>query len=272
MAFDLNLHRKPSGWVEGRCPFCRKDRKAVLQFNPEGTHFHCFRCGMNGSKLDFEALTGIILNFDFSNYTKQDFMLEEFDFKSEEGVSVCNNERAFTYLKDRGALSYAVLNGWKYIPDKIRIPIIHNNICVGMMDNNLAENRTLKYVFKANSRPSSLFFNFDAAKFKPIIVLVEGVYDAISTHYALPSCGALGLFGKYLSDEKATTLCKLQPEEVVILLDSPEKDKDIERSIKAISAKLKPVMRVSRATLEEGDPNDVSCVEIQKAFHEREIL
>lgn len=269
---DLRLKRKGSGWVEGVCPFCHKDNKAVLQFNPAGEYFHCFRCGAKGSKLEFEAMTGIVLTFDFKNYVPKPFILEEFDFEDQEGVPVYESEKAFTYLKNRGALYYAIMNNWKYTFNKIRIPIIHNNICVGMMDNNLAENRTLKYVFSANSRPSSLFFNYDTAKYKSTVVLVEGVYDAISAQYALPFTGVMGLFGKFVSDDKADMLNRLNPEEVVILLDSPEKDKDIEKSIKAISAKLKPTLKVSKAALKEGDPNEASAEEVQKAFYEREIL
>ena len=270
--YDLRLKRKSSGWVEGRCPFCKKDSKAVLQFNPEGEYFHCFRCGTKGSLLEFEAMTGIVVNFNFKDYVKQPFVFDEYDFDSEEGVPVYENEKAFTYLKQRRALSYAILHNWKYVYDKIKIPISMNNICVGMMDNNLAENRTLKYVFRANSKPSSLFYNYDSAKFKSTIILVEGVYDAISAQYALPLTGVMGLFGKFVSDDKALMLNRLNPEEVVILLDSPNKDKDIEKSIKAISAKLKPTLNISKATLENGDPNEVSVEEVQKAFYERKIL
>lgn len=270
MANNLNLKRKSSGWVEGSCPFCKKDRKAVLQFNPEGEYFHCFRCGMKGSRLEFEAMTGIILDFDFANYVKKDFMVEEFDFNSEDGVPIYSNEAAFTYLKKRGALSYALLNKWKYTYHKVRIPIMHNNVCVGMMDNNLAANSTLRYIFTTNTKPSSIFFNYDAAKFKSTVVLVEGVYDAISVHNAMPTMGALGLFGKFLSDNKIRLLSKLNIKEAIILLDSPEKDKDIKKSVKLIAARLGPVVPVSVATLDHGDPNDASSIEIQKAIYNRE--
>ncbi len=198
--------------------------------------------------------------------------MQEFDFDFQEGVSVLKSKHAFQYLKERGALQHAILNRWKYTPYKIRIPIYQYGVCVGMLDRQLKKDVVPKYLFSSNFKSTLLFYNFDNAKFKKTLVLNEGVFDVISTQESLPQCGVLGLFGKQISKERLSMLRDLEPEEVVLMLDSPEKDKEVEKSVSMLSDLLKGFVSTSIASLSGGDPNEVSASEIQRAYFERRKL
>lgn len=264
---ELNLRQKSSGWVEGVCPFCAKDRKHVLQISPDGFWVHCFRCGWNGSLAKFEQDSGIKVNFTFSKNIKPP-ELEEYTI--EEGVPITKSKKAFSYLQSRNALSYALLNGWKCTPEKIVIPVYQYGVCVGKVDRNYTG--LLRYRFSDGFKSSLLLFNYDNARYYNTIVLNEGIFDVISTSQALPFCGIMGLFGKNMSCFNSEKLRHLNPEEVVIMLDSVEKDKEVKRAITEISLKLCGLKRVSVAFLKEGDPNESSIKEIQEAFTARKVL
>lgn len=263
MNIDLNLRKKSSGWVEGICPFCNKDRKHVLQISPDGGFVHCFRCGWNGTLRQFEQAVGIKVEYAFTNKVEVPKLDEYF---INEGELVGKNSRSYTYLKNRGALDYAILNGWKCTPDKIIIPIYQYGVCVGKVDRNYTG--LLRYRFSDGFKSSLLLFNYDQAVYHNIIILNEGVFDAISTAKALPFCGAVGLFGKNLSCYNTDRLRSLNPSEIVIMLDSVNKDSEIKKAIVDISLKLCG-MNVSVASLDNGDPNEASITEVQKAFFNR---
>ena len=166
-------------------------------------------------------------------------------------------------------MDYAILNKWRCTPDKIIIPVYQYNMCVGRVDRYYEG--LLRYRFSDGFKSSLLLFNFDNAKYNSIYILNEGVFDVISTSKALPFCGAMGLFGKNLSCHNSERVLALNPKEVVIMLDSPEKDKDVKKAISNIYLKLCSI-KVSVATLKTGDPNESTVLEIQEAFKNRRLL
>lgn len=260
---DLNFRKKSSGWVEGVCPFCNKDRKHVLQISPDGGWVHCFRCGWNGSMSQFEKAINTKVEFAFSGKYEPP-KLDEYEI--DEGVAVTKSKQAYQYLKSRGAEEYAILNKWRCTPDKIIIPIYQYGTCVGKVDRNYKG--LLRYRFSDGFKSSLLLFNYDLAKHYNILILNEGVFDVISTSKALPFCGVVGLFGKSISCHNTERLRAINPDEVVLMLDSPSKDKEIKKAVVDISLKLCG-MPVSVATLKNGDPNESSVKEVQEAFFTR---
>lgn len=224
---------------------------------------HCFRCGWNGTKEQFERAIGTKLSFQFDKNIPPPTLTE---YYIQEGDSITSSARAFDYLKSRGALEYAILNEWKCTPGKIIIPIVQYGICVGQIDR--AYTGLLRYKNSEGLKSSMLMFNYDMAKKNDIIVLNEGIFDVISTLKALPFCGVMGLFGKSISCYNVNRLRSLNPSEIVLMLDSPKKDKQIQKSIVGIGLKLSG-MKLSVATLPNSDPNESSILEIQHTFDTR---
>lgn len=263
---DLDLKKKSSGWVEGRCPFCNKDRKHVLQISPDGQWVHCFRCGWNGTREVFEKAISQNIDFQFSSKVEPP-RLEEFVL--DEGVPITKSPKAFSYLKSRGAVDYAILNRWLCTTTKIIIPVYQYGVCVGKVDRNYKG--LLRYLFSTGFKSSLLLFNYDQARYNSTLILTEGVFDCISVAKALPFCGSVGLFGKNLSCHNASRIRKLSPREVVVMLDSPSKDKETVKASREIAMKLCG-MKVTIASLKNGDPNEEGVSGVQEAYETRKSL
>lgn len=234
--------------------------------SPDGSWVHCYRCGWSGSRQFFEKTTGIKINFEFSSKIELPCLDE---FIIDEGVPVARSKKAYSYLQSRNAVDYAILNKWKCTPEKIIIPVCQYGTCVGSVSRYYEG--LLRYKFSDGFKSALLMFNFDNARYRSIIILNEGVFDVISTSKALPFCGVVGLFGKHLSCYNATRIRMLNPKEIVIMLDSPKKDTEIKKSVSKISLSLCG-MHVSVATLQGGDPNESTTLEIQEAFKNRRLL
>lgn len=86
------------------------------------------------------------------------------------------------------------------------------------------EMRGPRYLNPKEAKHSRLVYGWDCAIGHPVIVLVEGPFDAIRLwQYGIP---ALGLLGKELSRQQARLLCRLPiTTRIVVMLDPEARDK-----------------------------------------------
>jgi 5S rRNA maturation endonuclease (ribonuclease M5) len=83
-----------------------------------------------------------------------------------------------------------------------------------------------KVLYPKGSKTGRLLFNFDVARKRDTIVLVEGVYDAIR----VGPCG-VALLGTSLSPVQLSRLVEAQPKTVVVMLDPDAKAKALEMAM-----------------------------------------
>ena len=264
------IHVKPNGWAEMACPFC-SDKGRHLQINPARTWARCFRCNASVPISEVLEATGYIPlpppeTDAESTYTppKQTTTVQEFE-------PVACHKAALKYLTERNVLEYALLHKWKYATkgrffNRIIIPVSE-----WYLGRSIAPS-PLRYLGVTGAPYNKVWYNRESLEGKRIAVITEGVFDAISVQQALPHVGSIAGLGKQVSKDKAAYLASLGLDEVVLMLDSPEKDEHIQASIAAASITLVNGYRLSYATLPFGDPNSVPVTVLQSAFTDRTII
>lgn len=277
-----NYRLKPTGWAECSCPFCN-DTKRHLQITPNHLWARCFRCSTSVpiekvfarynvyiDKDKLQAIPAVNLQ-DIEKKIKPIMSLNE-------GVPFAEYPRAVEYIKQRNALDVAMMERWMYavtgkFQNRVVIPIKEKGNLYGLQGRTL--NGSLpKYLFSDNFKSNLFFYHYDYLFGKRIFILTEGVFDCISVQKALPYVGVVALFGKHLSKEKAYKLAVLEPEEVVIMLDSEPKDKEIQNSILVMTRTLLSAGcgKISLARLKDKDPNESDNLTIQTTFYNRITL
>lgn len=272
------ISKKVSGWIELPCPFCRKDSKKVLQVTPDMSFAHCFRCQWRGTVREVCDAYGLSKEQLFGD-TCAIAQLPQTSFSGEiPGVSFLKSKTAISYIRSRKAFSYATLNRWKYnkldvTNSTVVIPLVQDYMLKGYLERSINSVAFMRYKFSSGFSSSSCFFNWDLTRWQQSVVLSEGVFDAISLHNALPFVGALGNFGKHLSEEKISMLYQRHFKEITICLDSEKKDKDIRKAINYIASKLMFIpCTLSIMRLQEGDPNESEYSVLQQTFFSREVI
>jgi len=272
------ISKKASGWIELPCPFCKKDSKKVLQITPDMTFAHCFRCQWRGTVSDV---------CDAYNMSKEQLFgsvcavaqLPVTEFSGDiPGVSFLRSKTAISYIRSRNAFSYATLNKWKYnkldiTNSTVVIPLVQDYKIKGYLERAISASAFMRYRFSSGFSSSTCFFNWDLTRWQQSVIISEGVFDAISLHNALPFVGALGNFGKHISEEKINMLYQRHVKEITICLDSEKKDKDIRKAINEITSKLMFIpCSLSVMRLQEGDPNEVEYSVLQQTYFSREVI
>lgn len=269
------ISKKASGWVELPCPFCKKDSKKVLQISPDMTFAHCFRCQWRGTVEDVCKAYGLSKEQLFG--TTYAIAQKQVEFSGEiPGVSFLKSKIAIAYVHSRNAFSYACLNKWKYNKldvsnSTIVIPIVQDYTLKGYLERTINPNAKMRYKFSSGFSSSTCFFNWDLTRWQDSVIISEGVFDSISLHNALPFVGALGNFGKHLSEEKIKMLYQRRLKEITICLDSENKDKDIRKAVSEMITKIMFMgCKLSIMKLKDGDPNETECSMLQQTYFQRE--
>lgn len=262
----LHITVKDNGWAEMACPFC-SDKGKHLQINPARTWARCFRCGASVPISELLETTGFIQlppAEETPSLPAPPKPTSEFD-------SIAKHTKALKYLSERRVLDYALLHKWKYATtgkffNRIIIPVDEWYIgrSVGASP--------VRYLGVSGAPFNRLWYNHQALAGKRIAVISEGVFDAVSVQQALPHVGSIAGLGKHVSKEKAAHLAQLGLDEVVVMLDSPEKDEHIQTAVAEASMMLVNGYRLSYATLPYGDPNSVPYQAIQSSFDNRTVI
>lgn len=276
--FGIDVIKKHSGWYETNCPYCN-DTKHHLQISPDFTWARCFRCGTSVPIQKLFTQLGLSVELlpkarAIATAVKPKTVVAQALETISKPFTTCAN--AIMYAKKRNVYAYALLHKWRigmldaYI-DRLIIPIYMNTKCVGYTGRHLAGGSP-RYLTSPGFRTDTVWFNWNSIYGKQNIVIVEGLFDAISVQQALPFVGSIACLGKEVSSVKAGMLEAIHPYEVTIMLDASEKDTEINTSIHKMSGKLINGYRLSVATLSHGDPNSVPYTELQRAYYERTII
>jgi len=273
-----NFKLKDSGWAECNCPWCG-DTKAHLQISPDFKWVRCFKCGHSSPSSQLYSIFHI-------NESPEDVITRYQSLEKKikpilpltEAIPFTEFAPAINYVESRGALDSAYYEKWMYaitgrFADRLIIPIHEHGILYGVIGRTLA-NSLPKYLFSTGFAGKELFYHYDFLFGKRIFILTEGVFDCITAQKALPFTGVISLFGKELSDIKAYKILKLDPQEIVIMLDSEEKDEQIFTSNQKLIKKLNILegIKISLAQLPEGDANSLGELAIQESFYNRKEI
>ena len=258
------------GEVRINCPFCN-DHKLHLYINEEKGVFHCFRCETSGPverlflflegeeqafasrpapqyRIDDEHLDLVELPEGYSS----DFL------RSEEG------RQALQYLQSRGidedtirmySIGFCATGKYR---GRIIVPIFHRGILVSFVARAYHEGLTPKVLNPSQDEapaPSNFLFNLDRAVFFPSVVIVEGVFDALTTGVIDGRYCAVATFGKHLTDNQIQLLLLSGFEEVVFAWDT----RDAIPQILSYARKLLPFFKTVRVAFLPGneDPNSL---------------
>ena len=277
----LGSARKTGAELVFLCPFCEKKGfrgvKRKLHVNMNTDNYNCFRCETRGLNLGslMYAVTG---NKDYKEendigfrnfvYNQVQDKLhkpeEQYDLWGVEaeieeemvpvtGATSSVAERVRSYLYNRGFtdkdiskynIHYGYVDKYK---DMVIFPVYLNNVLVFYSGRSVV---TSEKAHPSNlSSPtgkSGCLFNYDVAKKKDSIVLVEGIFDA-------HSCGenAVAMFGKSLSDRQFDLLVQTDASEIKICLDPDALD-----SAEKIASRLAPYKKTKIVLLSDGDANE----------------
>lgn len=267
--------KKESGWYETDCPFC-DDRKHHLQITPDFTWAKCFRCGAN---VPIEkVMEALGLPVQGLKRLKQTIVIQRKkpDFIINELSPFTESNEAIRYTISRNVLDIALLQEWKValsgrFVNRLMVPMFKAGVIQGYVGRHL-RNGEPRYLYSTGFSTKNFLYNLDSVMGKPIFVLTEGIFDALAVQKALPFTAGLSCLGKEINKERALEIEKLHPYEVVLMLDSQEKDARIESAIAKMSQQLINGYRLSIARLPYGDPNSVGTRVIQDAYYTRQIL
>lgn len=263
-------YRKTStGEVRINCPFCN-DVKWHLYINEQKRVFHCFRCEQSGSiarLFRFLADGEPIPTVPRPQFLSQDE--DDADIVLPEGFTTNftmtqEGRLAWEYLLSRNltptqieryGIGYAM---WGKYRGRVIVPITHRGRVVSFVARAYVSGLTPKVLnpsAEEASPPSHYLFNLDQALFYPKVVLVEGVFDALTTGIVDGEYCAVATFGKQLTNRQLAQLCEAGFKEVVFAWDT----RDAVPQILTFARALLPFFRSVRVAFLPGeeDPNSL---------------
>ena len=286
----------------GSCPFPdHKDSNPSFAIRENGV-WSCFVCG-TGSVFHFvqrmedcsfkEAIAHVvkITNYDSTaTVDRSKNMIDLFNstpkkiaepkFKTLEEItlnpSFDNAEFHFDVAQKRVTMDmikqYDIRYGTEgYFKDHLIIPIVMNGKCVSFFARDLAGTAKKPKKYPLNAPIGSILFNFDKAKTKDTVLIVEGILDCLK----LLSWGynAVALLGATLTDQKKYLLLKYF-DNVHLCLDNDRKiNKDGQvsnpgqKAAMLIADALKHEISVKNILLPTGkDPDDCTKEEFEIAY------
>jgi hypothetical protein len=120
-----------------------------------------------------------------------------------------------------------------------------------------------KYLHAPNSRSGSTLFNFWRAKNYEMIILTEGVFDAMRVGF-----DAVCTYGKSLKAGQRIMLLETKAKEIVIMYDA-----DVSQShIEEVAEEIAPFFNVSSVTLPYGDPDSFTKEECREMINNRKPI
>jgi DNA primase len=221
------------------CPFCprngkTRDTKKHLHVNPIKNKAHCFRCGYSSlnakrmaeiERLDIEPSLWVILN-DANQPARPSLRLPA-EYTTE-WRRILWGPQAYDYLRRRGLsdMDIAVYEighcSSGYFAQRVIVPVYDNGDLVYFQARDWTGRAPIKYLGPSGYEQGVLF-NFDRAAESGVLLLVEGIFDALR----LPAY-AVALLGKRLQAQQQARIVAAKPRTVFIFLDS-DADEQAER-------------------------------------------
>ena len=250
--------------VRINCPFRlhgnppHPDRKRKLSVNPGRNKAHCFRCGFS-TRHAREALerVGVRLDVNWTATTPDDTppcQLPE-SFRTDWSSSALGRQ-AFRYLTARGIAEntvYAYGIGFcttGIAKQRVVVPVYDGETLATWRARDWTNTHPIKYTSPKGSHLHTLF-NLERAAATGVVVIVEGVLDALR----LPEYAA-ALCGKSLSRFQQAALFRAQPHHAYLWLDG-----EAEREAATVGRQLAgvvPAITVVR-TPRGADPGNASA-------------
>jgi len=210
------------------CPFC-SDTKEHLYVSTSKRCFYCFRCGIRGR---YET--------DNSPQQKQTpkHILENFDLRqpSQQHIQYLQTRLRPTEILQFRPMSCPIYPS--YVFSLFSRPIVGRAI-----DDTEPKYRIL-------SKEELRLFGHEYVDFNEPLILVEGIFDLFAVRRSYPN--VVALLGKQISKPTFTFLACKRPTQILILLDSDVKEKEVQKLANTISQ----ITDVRIIKLEGGDPWD----------------
>ena len=268
------------------CPYCHtKDTKYHLVLNLDWGIAKCFRCGTSTSILSFLKKEGLSKEYydllqsvsDFSLYElqsliKKDYVRtkkttnENYDFsnkfiKENNLVPAEKIEEAAKYALARTRKNSNEVSTYYADNNYIYVPIFRNHKIVSFIArryNNNAMVPRYKIIKLTQNEPIAFLDEIEENISSNILYITEGYFDSFAINSSFGEFCSIAILSKTGTNTFIEELKEIIPEEtnIVIVLDSPNKDRDIFYSIDKLLQKLQEnFQNISICLLKEEDPN-----------------
>ena len=204
----------------------KSDVKRRLYINPRKNAAHCFRCGF-GTKDAAGLVQRLRLDVGLQDWgdapeaDRGEVRLPD-DFTLDYTITPFGSQ-AMAYLEARNLSRLTIAAyGIGYCtrgPQAFRvvIPVIEDGALVTWQARDWTGTYRSKYMTPKGARPDAMF-NYDRARGTGVLVLVEGIFDALR----LPEY-AIALLGKGWNDAKRAKILRAKPNTVYVMLDADAK-------------------------------------------------
>jgi len=283
--FELHIpfRTASNGEVRINCPFC-SDHKLHLYINEAKGVFHCFRCETSGPVerlfLFLEGGEEEWPSRPSMPYRIDDEHLDLIELPEGYSSEFCRSEegrQALQYLQNRGidedtirryAIGFCATGKYR---GRIIVPIFHRGVLVSFVARAYHDGLTPKVLNPSQDEapaPSNFLFNLDQAVFFPSVVIVEGVFDALTTGVIDGRYCAVATFGKHLTENQIQLLLLSGFEEAVFAWDT----RDAIPQTLSYARKLLPFFKTVKVAFLPGneDPNSLGRERMIRCVREAE--
>ena len=263
-----------------RCPFCGDSKSHNhLSINVVEGIFHCFFCGEGGRIQKLFRKLGIETTGYVHSTAPVAEVRTEIDFQSFASLSSLSTGRselylAKEYLRTRDVNQNTIMHfDLRYCPDpeskwygRVLVPVKEHDRVVCFVARSYLEFVRPKYLYPHRGETlltagECIFTTMenDPAEIGEI-VLVEGVFDALSVHRRTCSHFPIALMGKTLKDPQLYKILKYSPAIPITTMldaDAPNDNLKLAKQLTAYGRKVKV------ASLSVGDPDSASPEELE---------
>lgn len=148
--------------------------------------------------------------------------------------------------------------------NRLVIPVYYNKVAVGWQGRAIDDTSGPKYFTLPGFPKSQVLFNFDRAEHKPVVVVTEGVFDAIR----VGDCGVC-IFGHMIAHHQTQLLTHIWKRGALVMLLDPD-DRDAQQQAQAFVNKCQDKFRngAANVVLPSGmDPADMSHEDLWKEIY-----
>lgn len=276
------LKKATKGNVSGNCPFCGKEGHFYIHLQ-KGL-WDCKKCGEDGNffqyldKLNLLHLfgeqkpVGITIPSLFEDEKQEELkpleplvikhrrVFEDDYLEKERGFNVDDFERYYVFK------TVKFIRGRNIWKNYICFGVFQGGEMVGFLGRSKKKYWEPKWKNSDNDFSLMLYGLDEITRYTKIAILTEGVTDKIAVDkklelYNQNSIKAVSTFGKKISEEQIRLLKYKGIEVVIITYDS-----DALYKVKEIAFELEVHFKVKICVLPYGDPDEVSTVELLRAF------
>lgn len=224
------------------CPFCKEEghTKHKLYIREDFESGHCFVCTRSyiniTTELDFKVMVPEnLMNFGIGPTKFSVVPLTHPVWSLQKFEDECDtyDERGYQYLLGRHKyfkdlykmLDFRFLDGNVVMPFKYQGKVFYYQIRF------TGKNNKIRYFFPPISlKPPYIIEHGDNKK----LIIVEGVYDAVSCLIQAPTYTPIAVLGSSISDYQMQFIREYLPESIIVFMDDTEKSIDIARRLKSV--------------------------------------